>query len=497
MATNYIEDPKTGKTIPFEWDGDKPPTDNQINSLLIAARGSDKPSRDWDWSDVFKEPAKIAGQGVAGVLNTGVKAAKGIAGLGSLGKNLLQGKGLDASLAAATDTIGNRNAIADMGPQSKVLSALGDNVVLPAVQKTATALNIKPETLALGLEAGGDIATILGLGGGIPKTGLKAGLSPAATAKAATGNAGRSLAGMGADGLTYLWMKPKTSMDKATRARNVKTALEGGYRGSDKGARKLDADIKALETKSHAQLAEAQAQGVSASIDKAIANIEGLKREARLGRNRQADLDAIDNSIANLQAQANAEGVGTGAVKRLGIADMYEMKVLGGRHIQNQYAANQSMGAAADSFKTQIDKAAVRGFKEAIEEEMDNFGISTIAEQNKKLSDLYQLKKVLVPASNRIENTSSLGGFAMKVGTGSVMGNAVGIPMLGALIGGGVATAQNPMIAPHVASLLNKASNAGVKNVPLSPDFLNIKNAAARGGLLSGAYAPSILRDTQ
>lgn len=451
------------------------------------------PSRDWSWRDAYKEPAKIVGQGAMGVLNTGVKAAKGIAGLGSLGKNLLQGKGLDASLAAATDTIGNRNAIADMGPQSKVLSALGDNIISPAVQKTATALHISPETLALGLEAGGDIATIVGLGG-LPKTGLSTATSPLMKAKqAGVVNPVIRAADAAKDGLMHLTLKQPTKMTKAQRSQNIVTALEKGYRPTAKGTQKLYDDIDNLEATLDANFTLAQQRGVVGGFDKAINNIEALRESALSSSQPLQNLALIDDAIANLKNHPILQNNGPiqpGSMPTVGIRDLQRMKVAQGRELQNTY------GELQNQFQNQIDKARVRGFKEEINDVMNQNGFNQLSDINSQLSKLYQLRKVLDPAANRIENVSQMGGLGYKAGVGGMLGTAMGAdPALGAGLGTLIGLAQNPYVAPHVAQILHRVGKQ--RKPTITVDKPVTRTGLAGSGMLSNGLLSGSLRDTQ
>lgn len=443
-----------------------------------------KPSRDWNWTDAYKEPLKIVGQGGVGIVNTGVKSLKGLAGLGSLAKNLVQGKGLDASLAAATDTIGNRNAIADMGPQSKVLSALGDNIISPAVQKTATALHISPETLALGLEAGGDIATIVGLGG-LPKTGLSTATSPLMKAKqAGVVNPVIRAADAAKDGLMHLTLKQPTKMTKAQRSQNIVTALEKGYRPTSKGVQKLYDDIDNIEATLDTNFTAAQSQGVTGSVQRAIDNIEALRQEALVSSKPAQNIKLIDDAIADLQAHPLASN---GSV---GIRDLQRMKVAQGRELQNTYGELQSQ------FQNQIDKARVRGFKEEINDAMAQNGFDQLADINKQLSQLYQLRKVLDPAANRIENVSQMGGLGYKAGVGGMLGTAMGAdPALGAGLGTLIGLAQNPYVAPHVAQILHRVGKQ--RKPTITVDKPVTRTGLAGSGMLSNGLLSGSLRDTQ
>lgn len=111
-------------------------SDSALGYLASGGKDSYAPKREWAASDVVKEPLKIAADMGAGILNIPVKAAKGIGGLAHFGGQLIRGNGLDAAFNKATDFIGDKNVVKSPW-ESKVLSAAGENVVLPAINKTA------------------------------------------------------------------------------------------------------------------------------------------------------------------------------------------------------------------------------------------------------------------------------------------------------------------------------------------------------------------------
>lgn len=475
MATNYIEDPKTGKTIPFEWDSDKPPSDNEINALLIAARG-ESPKREWSASDVVKEPLKIAADMGAGILNIPVKAAKGIGGLAHFGGQLIRGNGLDAALNKATDFIGDRNVVKSPW-ESKVLSAAGENVVLPAINKTASVLGTDPSNVSAVLEAGGDIATLLGLGGGIK--------SPLASAANASGNAVKKTADVATSSLSNLALKQPTKLTKAQRNQNIQTMLEGGYAPTVKGTAKLDADIASLEQQLADGLSAGKSKGLQGTLSRAIDNIDALRQQALASSNPVANIQKIDEAILSMQSHPLLQN---GMVD---LADLQRMKVVQGKELQPKYANGVPM-VGMDDFSTAIGKARVRGLKEELESVLSS-DFPELSSVNKDLSKKYQLKKILDAASNRIENSSQLGGLGYKAGVGGMLGNTIpGVgPVVGGALGVGMGVAQNPIIAPKIAGLLNRVNG----RQPIT--YFQPDNMPARMGLMSGAIENAVLRDTQ
>ncbi len=126
----------------------------------------------------FKDPFKIVGETAAGIANLPVKAYKGWKGITALRQGLMSGKGLDASLQSATEAIGDRNPVqSPLGP-SMTSQALSKHVLQPGVNALGNATG-QPELVQGAVEAGGDIAALVGLkpalsaGGGIAKNVLK------------------------------------------------------------------------------------------------------------------------------------------------------------------------------------------------------------------------------------------------------------------------------------------------------------------------------------
>jgi len=432
--------------------------------------------RKWTASDVVKEPLRMASEGIAGILNLPVKAAKGIGGLAHVGGQLLRGNDLDTALAKGTEFIGDRNAITSPW-KSKVMEATGENVVLPTVQKLSSMTGIPIEALAGTIEAGGDIVSLIGLGAGAK--------SPLAAAARATKNVAGKTADMTADQLTKLVLKQPSKMTRKQRNENVQTALEGGYRATEKGTAKLNKDIEVYETGLDEALTQAQAQGVSGTFDKAIANIEALRTQAKHSSRPKQNMQAIDDAVAELKAHDLAQN---GVV---GIADLQGMKVMQGRELQTQYV-NGMQGKAPDSFSTMIDKARVRGLKEEINDVMAKNGFEQLIDINGRLSKLYQLKKVIDPAANRIENSSQLGGMGYKAGVGGMLGQAAGLdPAVGAAVGTAIGLAQNPYVSPRIAGALHKLNG----RKPL--DYISPDNLLQRHGLMSGTVGSSFLRDNE
>lgn len=415
--------------------------------------------REWKASDIAREPLAIASEVGAGLLNLPVKAAKGIAGLGTLA--------MGGSLEDATNTIGNRNAITSPW-KSKTFEALGENVISPAVNKVADVTGLDPSTVAAFAEAGGDVATLIGMGWGAG--------SPSSVVSNRLGNAAKVTADKTGNGLMAMTLKQPVGLDKFKRAQNVRTAFEGNFMPTVKGSTKLDTEIGSLESLLDQGLARGESQGVNGSFQQALNNVDGLRGQAMNTGSPTHNLGLIDEELARLQGNPNLGGI-PGQPLEVPIRKMQDMKVQQGRDLQKKY------GEEKPQFQTAIDKARVRGFKEELENKLD-VAFPELAATNQKLGTYYQLKKSLDNAVNRINNNQGVGiGMPIKAGTGAAMGGM--IPGVGAAAGGSigmlVGLIEHPAIAPLLARQLYKV-NKGKMTHRQALDEVNARMLSVAGG---------------
>lgn len=421
------------------------------------------PKREWNASDIVREPLAIASEIGTGLLNLPVKAAKGYMGLYDLATG--------GNLQSATDAIGNRNAITSPLP-SKSFEALGENVISPSVNKVAGMLNTDPSNVAAFVEAGGDIATLLGVGWGKG--------SPTSVALNRTGNLAKNTADAAADRLEAFTLKQKIDLDPAIRASNVRTALEGDFRPNVRGINKLNTEIGSLESLMDAGLARGESQGVMGSFDKAINNIENLRYEASNTGSPLGNMGLIDKEIAKIQNNPKL-GYPPRPDMSVPIRELQDMKVKQGRDLQDSY------GSDTPAFQKTIDKARVRGYKDEIVQKLD-VAFPELSATNQKLGTFYQLKKSLENAANRIENSNSMlkgivgktafggaAGYAAGGSTGSAIGSS-----LGALMG----VVEHPAIAPLLARQLYKV-NKGKMTHKQALDEVRARMLGVAGGLAS------------
>lgn len=436
------------------------PTDAGGNTSYQFIDEPTETPKGWGMKDIVREPFAITADGVAMLANLPIKATKGLMGIGSMVNSGLNGGTLNEALQAGTDTIGNRNVIKSFLP-SKTFGAINENVIAPSISGVAGLLGTDPSNVAAFVEAGGDIAALIGLGMGKG--------SPTAVAANRVGNAAKVGADKVSSKLMSSTLKPK-SKTLAANAAEVRTALEGNFMPNLTGARKLDTEIGSLETLLSDGLARGEAQGVTGSFQQAINNVEGLRGQASNTGNYSKNAKLIDLELARMRGNPELGNV-IGAPLDVPIRKMQEMKVQQGRDLQRVY------GEEKPQFQTSIDKARVRGFKEELESKLD-VAFPELAATNKKLGTYYQLKKSLDAAVKREADSSSiLKGMGYQAAAGTAAGGFAG-GTTGAAIGGGIGVAlsviRHPAIAPLLARQLYKV-NKGKMTHKQAMDSVNAR----------------------
>lgn len=249
--------------------------------------------------------------------------------------------------------------------------------------------------------------------------------------------------------LTDMTLKQGTTLDRKVRDQNVKTALEGNFQPTSKGVDKLNAAIADTELKLKEGIASGDAAKVKGTLDKATANIEGLREQANRSSDPAANNKLIDAELERLQNHPLLDESG-----KVDIGTLQKMKVEQGRELQKTY------GAEKPQFQNTIDKARVRGFKEELETSLDG-AFPELSATNKQLGEFYQLKKSLERAANRIEGNQGVGiALPIKGGAGATIGGMIAGPA-GAAVGGGIGTLigiiEHPSVAPRLAQALYRS----------------------------------------
>ena len=173
MPTYVITDNKTGKE--FEFDGDSPPSEQEILSGL-AAYSQQAPKREEQTpkrqgfvsqlkqrvSDDVKDVGAMAMEGGTGLWNTGVRAAKGLLGAANVPYQMaVNDKSFDEALNSSTGLINSDTLNINSPIESRVTKAIAP-VVTRGIQGASNMTGISPEALGQGLQAAGDIATLIG-----------------------------------------------------------------------------------------------------------------------------------------------------------------------------------------------------------------------------------------------------------------------------------------------------------------------------------------------
>ena len=249
--------------------------------------------------------------------------------------------------------------------------------------------------------------------------------------------------------MTDMTLKQGTTLDRKVRDQNVKTALEGNFQPTSKGVDKLNAAIADTELKLKEGIASGDAAKVKGTLDKATANIEGLREQANRSSDPAANNKLIDAELERLQNHPLLDKSG-----KVDIATLQKMKVEQGRELQKTY------GAEKPQFQNTIDKARVRGFKEELETSLDS-AFPELSATNKQLGEFYQLKKSLERAANRIEGNQGVGiALPIKGGAGATIGGMIA-GTAGAAVGGGIGTLigiiEHPAVAPRLAQALYRS----------------------------------------
>jgi hypothetical protein len=426
--------------------GDTPPDEATLDQIFresASATPSPK-SNKLGYGDILPEVGAIASEAAFGLANLPVKAWKGLKGL----KTLATG----GTLEEATAAIGDRNAIQSPW-KSKMMARLGENVIMPAVNKTAGLLGTDPSNVAAVMEAGGDVASLLGLGG-VPFT-KSALTSPLAVAQNKVGNAVKISADNAAKKMMALSLKQPKPLAREIRDQNIKTALDNGFVPTNSGVAAMNNAISATERTLADGIAAGNAANVNGTLTKAIQNVEALRHQADVSSNPVGNNALLDAEIARLQAHPLSDPV-SGEIP---IGTMQEMKVAQGRELQKSY------GEQKPQFQNSIDKARVRGMKEELEFQLDS-AFPELSATNQKLGTFYALKKQLDNAAKRIYDNQAFGlGMTTKTGSGAMLGGLVGGgtgATLGAAGGALLGVIEHPAIAPLLARQIWKVNKGRV-----------------------------------
>jgi len=474
MAQYTVKDNATKKTITFDWDGDGPPTDADMVEVFAAAKQTRS-------ADIVKgakmdlaEASDYAANRAAFAQEGGVSTFGGKQG-GDTRKISYTDSGYRPNQPAKTLKELARNTVqdvvelplmpvrmlkdvADSPDTGRTLAELGKGIVrgpLEYIPGVGKALGGRSATEAWSTNPGYGAMTLAGV----------AAAGKAMKGKPSTSPAPAKSGGLAEKAATKLYdmtLKQGTTLRPDIRRQNVKTGLEGGYLPNSKGVDKLAADVSKAEGAIASGIDAGDAAAVRGTLDRAIANVEALRDQAKRSANPEQNLAKIDAELERLRANPMLEGdyvnPTTGEVaKTIPISEVQKMKVEQGRAVKYQ----QKTGQAVDPFQASIDKARIRGLKEELETQLFDV-FPELKQTNQKLGQMYQLQDVLERAASRIENNQGIGiGLPIKGGAGATIGGMIG-GAPGAAIGGGIGTMigiiEHPAVAPRLAMALYKAS---------------------------------------
>lgn len=380
MGTQYIEDPQTGKTIPFEWEGESPPTENDLNALLISARGQKVSSPAIDntpaWAAQYPNLYGLYGAGRA-LLRTGIEAAGTTAG--AAGGALLPVPGSSLLGAGAGYAGAKRGADWLMG-ETPDMSAGGI-----------------AQDVALGglMQGGGNLI------GKIPFVNKI--LSPSvADVGPAVGSYPLEKAG---EKLMEKAVKIPPSVPSNIREKTLNAMLEGGITVSKRSLQATKEVIGNLNTQIDDVIANSPNK--ASLIDKKATL--GPVMELRATLNNIAGGDDFVKGLDNVVAKYLEKGGDF-----LTVAEAQKIKQATNKVLAGSYGQMEAV-------QTEARKQIVRGLKDKIAE-----NIPEIAGLNLQYGQAKMVEKALERAVNRTGNTDLLGlipavvGTAASAGTGSI-----------------------------------------------------------------------------
>lgn len=424
---------------------DAPQGGNPFDAYDVPVYGFADQPKESRLKTAIKEPFALLAETGTGFVNAAIRGAKGAQALAKIPIDVMaRGKTLDESLNETTQILQQDSSI--QSPlKSKVLEWVGEKAITPAVRKTADVTGLSPETLGTVLQAGGDIASLMGLGYGAGAPLKVAKGKVLRKIEPATDAASRGI-------MSHIYKQPLT-MKRSARDANIKLALEEGRAPTVSHANKLDNDIAALEQQLQQGLNDGQVMGVKGSTQPAIDNINALRQQALHTSDPAGNVRLIDDAISDLSQHPLAKN------GLIDIADLQAMKVTQGRELAKKYGEQ-------GTFKDVVDKARVNGFKKELENALDT-AFPELAGTNSKLSSYYQLKKSLDTAVKRNENSamSALTRLGFQSGAASGLGFAAGGAETAAAMGtiGAVyGMLMHPAVGPLVARELYKVGKGSI-----------------------------------
>jgi hypothetical protein len=445
--------------------------------------------------DVLAEPFRLGAEAVTAPINSLVKAGKGIGGLYSTGKSLIQGDDLDTALQKGTDTIGNRNVVSSPLAPSKTGQFLSEKVVAPAIDSLSNATG-QPELVRGVAEAAGDIASLYGI-----KPGVSAAKGAIGKALGATELPEKLYASAAKLPLSRGWTKTIGEEVMAKRKGAIKAGLEGEVPISEQGIIKaknlelahrnaVDEVVNHLDTTGTLIPKEILRPGLSEAYK--TARTEGTSSAKRFVDNlydkRFEDMGTMVKTGEKQVYDPTSGGNKTVPVyeRQYKPSEIQEIK----RHLYKQ--ADFEKARLSRGLASQMKELATKGMaheaKDALEELANREGVD-LAAMNKKDAAYINLKEALERAVPRIGNKDMMGLGAKVLLTGThpwlaIIEHAIGLPAVKGKFAFAINRARQ-LQGKTLAKQGLQATSAGLAATATQP-----QTGMADGGTIPGKVVP-------
>lgn len=252
----------------------------------------------------------------------------------------------------------------------------------------------------------------------------------------------------GAESLMERTVKPSTVLPREQRRGMMRTMLDEGVNPSARGLDTLEALIEERAGVVNELLAAAEATGGTVPLGEVLRPLRDLRR--RRGSSLAGGGDAaaaIDQFIRDRVTDARRQGK-----TQLSAQDLQQLK----RDLYDQINWNARRQVDEVPVLEEARKETARSARRQIE------GMAPqVAEENRRLGNLLELRPTLERAVNRIENRDMIGmSDFLGGGAGLGVGAATGNPILGSAIFGVSELLNNPRLAPYTARAMDRLGRA-------------------------------------
>ena len=238
-----------------------------------------------------------------------------------------------------------------------------------------------------------------------------------------------------------------TTLSPDQRQAMIRTALKYEIAPTNKGVAALEKIIDSFDAQIDS-LIEQASKGKTVPRGEVYRYLKDLKKD-RGGFQFDApgDLQVIDDILMEFEEYARSNLPG-----QVNAAELQRFKR--GVYKRINFDAKHSKGTPAGE---ELRKTVARGAKDTLEELAPEVG-----DVNRQMGDALELQPHLQRSAGRIENRNRWNlGQPLSVTSGSVVGDALGAPGVGAALGTAVAALSDPKIRTTVALQLDKAIKTG------------------------------------